>query len=173
MFPLLAALVAVLIQQKAPYEMTVTPNRCKCSDNLLENIQLEYINILDFHHQFTVSDLKPLLSCWLGWVCLGGSIYPSGLHHGWQQRKSSQHSSRLEARCGQDAGHTVCAALSGSLTQGEESSGSPQGVIMTKIQVTSDMSGSPGTVGVLRPLPSLSRSLRSQALGGLEGELVI
>lgn len=71
MFPLLAALVAILIQQRVPYEMTVKSNCCKCSDNLLENIQLEYINVLDFHHQFTVRDLEPSLSYWLKWVYLG------------------------------------------------------------------------------------------------------
>lgn len=89
MFPLLPALVAILIPQKAPYETTAKSNCRKCSDNLLENIQLEYINILDFHHQSTVSDLKPLLSCWLERVHLGEGrgTYPSGLRRGWQQHE--------------------------------------------------------------------------------------
>lgn len=71
MFPLLTALVPILIQQRVPYEMTVKSNCCKCSDNLLENIQLEYINALDFHHQFTVRDLEQLLSYGLKWAYLG------------------------------------------------------------------------------------------------------
>lgn len=98
MFPFLPALVAVLIQQKAPYEMTAKSNCRKCSDNLLENIQLEYINILDFHHQSTVSDLKPLLSFWLERVCLGEGrgTYPSGLRRDWHQHEGLTARDRLE-----------------------------------------------------------------------------
>lgn len=88
MFPLLTALVAILIQQRVPYEMTVKSNCSERSDNLLENIQLEYINVLDSHHQFTVRDSEPSLSCRLKWVYLGEdtNVSPSGLHRGRPQQ---------------------------------------------------------------------------------------